>query len=74
MSQTPTKLIQVRRALLYRISRETTKPDEQPKRRRGRPVEREMPQPILDTPEGIVQAVLRTRPQAEIDCINTMPQ
>lgn len=32
------------------------------KRRRGRPVEHPMPEPIPDTPENIMKAFLRTPP------------
>ena len=35
-----------------------------PKRRRGRPARPE-PEPIPDTPENIVAAVVRTRPKVE---------
>ena len=49
-------------------------PNTESKGPRGRPVEREMPEPIQDTPESIVQSVLRTRPQSEIDRINSLPR
>lgn len=36
-----------------------------PKRRRGRPVELKMPQPIPDTAENIARAMLNTPPKKE---------
>ena len=38
---------------------------DQPKRPRGRPVTRRMPEPIPDTPESIARAVLAGPPKAE---------
>ena len=35
------------------------------KRKRGRPQEREWPEPIDDTPENIARAVLSTPPKTE---------
>ena len=35
------------------------------KRRRGRPVEKEMPEPIPDTPENVARALLTTPPKDE---------
>ena len=37
---------------------------DQPKRPRGRPVEKPMPEPIPDTPENIMRALLATPPEA----------
>ena len=36
-----------------------------PKRKRGRPSKRTMPDPIPDTPENIMRAILNTPPKAE---------
>lgn len=38
---------------------------DQPKRPRGRPVEKPMPEPIPDTPENIMRALLATPPKRE---------
>ena len=37
------------------------------KRRRGRPVEKEMPKPIPDTPENVARALLSTPPKEDGD-------
>ena len=37
------------------------------KRRRGRPVEKEMPEPIPDTPENVARALLSTPPKEDGD-------
>ena len=37
------------------------------KRSRGRPVEKPMPEPILDTPENVARALLTTPPKGESD-------
>ncbi|MCY4393605.1 MAG: hypothetical protein OXC10_00500 [Rhodospirillaceae bacterium] len=39
--------------------------DDTPKRQRGRPVERPMPDPIPDTPENIMRALLETPPKRD---------
>ena len=36
-----------------------------PKRKRGRPSKRAMPDPIPDTPENIMLAILNTPPKSE---------
>lgn len=36
-----------------------------PKRRRGRPAKRTMPEPIPDAPENIMRAVLNTPPKSD---------
>ena len=38
---------------------------EKPKRPRGRPEEKEWPEPIPDTPENIMRAILATPPKRE---------
>ena len=40
---------------------------EKPKRQRGRPVEKKMPEPIDDTPENVMRAVLSTPPKKDGD-------
>ena len=40
-------------------------PEPVPKRGRGRPVEREWPEPIPDTPENIARALMAGPPKAE---------
>ena len=50
---------------------ENQEPDQEPvqpqKRGRGRPVEREWPEPIPDTPENIARALMAGPPKAEED-------
>lgn len=41
--------------------------DTTPKRGRGRPVEKHMPEPIPDTPENIMRALLEAPPKREED-------
>ena len=41
--------------------------DTTPKRGRGRPVEKHMPEPIPDTPENTMRALLATPPKKEDD-------
>ena len=43
------------------------------KRKRGRPVTLQMPEPIPDTLENVARSVLRTRTKAERDEINRRP-
>ena len=38
-----------------------------PKRQRGRPVEKPLPDPIPDTPENIMRAILNTPPKKDED-------
>ena len=38
-------------------------------RKPGRPVKRKPPEPIPDTAEGVVAALLKTRPKAERDAL-----
>ena len=38
-----------------------------PKRQRGRPITRRMPEPIPDTPEDIARAIMTGPPKAEWD-------
>ena len=40
---------------------------DKPKRPRGRPVKKSMPEPIPDTPENIAQAIMRGPPKREWD-------
>ena len=42
-----------------------SKETEQPKRPRGRPVKYPLPEPIADTPENIMRAVLAAPPKGE---------
>ena len=44
-----------------------TAPEEQ--RKSGRPVKRKPPEPIPDTTEGVVAALLKTRSKAERDAL-----
>ena len=39
--------------------------DDKPKRPRGRPVEKKMPDPIPDTPENVMRALLETPPKRD---------
>ena len=41
--------------------------DTPPKRGPGRPVEKQMPEPIPDTPENIMRALLETPPRKKDD-------
>ncbi len=44
-----------------------TDQQDQPKRPRGRPVEKAMPEPIPDSPENIARAIMAGPPKAEWD-------
>ena len=47
-----------------------TEPDHEEKRPRGRPVEKDWPEPIPDTPENVANALVRAKPTAQITKIN----
>ena len=40
---------------------------DKPRKGPGRPVEKEMPEPIPDTPENVMRALLRGKPRAKDD-------
>lgn len=49
------------------MAQQDTTAAEQPKRKRGRPVVRVMPEPIPDTPENVARACMMGPPKREWD-------
>ena len=46
---------------------------DEPKRSRGRPVEKHMPEPIPDKPENVVRAIMAGPPKKDWDYLKQKP-